>query len=186
MAHLWIWHEPQDNNPNWALVPLKEGIDSFVLTDEREAPVRSWTEPRIISREVLIVRVNQQAGESWVLLSPKKKMIRINGFPALAGIYVLQDQDEILVDGSRFFFSTERLARVEKFPEEDRKQAVMCPRCKMEITSDHYAVQCPNPHCRLWYHQDDELNCWTYSESCSMCGQPTSMKGFYRWTPHAL
>jgi len=47
----------------------------------------------------------------------------------------------------------------------------------------HY-VRCPQ--CGVWHHQSDELPCWVYSSSCSLCDHPTALDAGYRWIPGEL
>jgi Zn finger protein HypA/HybF involved in hydrogenase expression len=118
-----------------------------------------------------------------VLIASAETEVAVNGMPLVAGLRVLVNKDEIHVSSmDSYYFSAERLARVEKFP--DAHQSLFCPRCKQEISSGVVAVRCPA--CGVWHHETDELNCWTYSDGCAMCGHSTEMNGTFRWTPEEL
>jgi hypothetical protein len=106
--------------------------------------------------------------------------VRVNGQPLCTGIRVLQDRDELYVDGlGRAFFSAERRTCVVPFAAAARPAT--CPRCKQVIVEHAAAVQCPQ--CRIWYHQSDELPCWQYAERCALCDQSTAMEAGFRWSP---
>jgi hypothetical protein len=80
------------------------------------------------------------------------------------------------------FYSTERLALVEEFP--GANAPAYCPRCKQAIASGHPAVKCPG--CGVYYHQSNELPCWTYTDVCALCPQSTALDAGYQWSPEAL
>jgi hypothetical protein len=129
-------------------------------------------------RPVTFLRSESGRRESWVLTGAA----RVNGMPLLTGIHVLRDGDEVEVNGVRAFFSAEVLAQVRPLLRGD--ELVFCPRCKQEITTQSAAVQCPQ--CGVWHHQSDDLPCWTYSQRCALCDQPTALDAGYRWTPGKL
>jgi len=126
-----------------------------------------------------LLRRPTPAGDAWVLVG--MPAVRVNGSPLAAGIRVLRDRDELVVGGSRVFFSTESLAAIEPFAGDE---AVSCPRCGLGIPPRSPAVLCP--HCRVYHHQSDELPCWTYTEHCATCDQSTALEAGFRWTPEAL
>ena len=178
MAHLWI---RRDVSEQWTVIPL-EG-EAFTLTADPLQPVRVRRGKDESNGSTVILRRQAPDGESWVLMTAIKTSIRINGTPLPTGIRVLRDRDELWVDSmDRIFFSTESLARVEPFP--GAGQPLFCPRCKQEIVKECPAVKCPQ--CQLWHHQCDDLPCWTYSERCALCDQPTELDAGYRWTPEEL
>ena len=45
------------------------------------------------------------------------------------------------------------------------------------------AVRCPQ--CGIWYHQHDQLPCWTYAPACGFCPQSTALDAGFAWTPEA-
>ena len=184
MAILWLKLE-QGSKPAWAIVPL-EGGDLFDLSpDSQGSPVKRNRKRAPRPKGALLRRTEAgKSKEMWVLLNPENVPVLVNGEPVLTGIRVLRNKDEIRIGGTgrRFYYSTERLARVERFA--GGEPAVFCPRCKREIATGFEAVRCPQ--CQIWHHQSAELNCWTYSSSCSLCDQPTGLDAGYRWTPEAL
>lgn len=176
MAHLWV----RDVSKQWAVTPL-EG-DAFTLTANPLHP--GWVRRNRDESDnpAIILRRQGPDAEIWVLITAIKASVRVNGMPLLTGIHVLRDRDELRVGGvGRVFFSAERLACVEPFP---GAAAVFCPRCKQELTKGCPAVRCPQ--CRVWHHQSEGLPCWTYSERCPLCDQPTELEAGYRWAPEEL
>jgi hypothetical protein len=136
-----------------------------------------------------LLLVRRSAEEEWILIAAPGSNVRLNSISLLIGIRALRDHDEILVHGNagglmRFFFSTEQLVQVEPFPA--MNESSRCPRCKQSILSGDLAVQCPNPRCRIWHHQKEDLPCWSYEPTCAQCGWPTNLNADYRWTPEAL
>lgn len=184
MAILWV-ESGQAAEPAWAIAPL-DGSDLFDLrTDTEASPVKRVRKPTLRPKGAVLRRTQAvKSREMWVLLTPPSVSILVNGAPVLTGIRVLRNKDEIRIAGTgrRFYYSTERLARVETFA--GSELVVFCPRCKREITKGSEAVRCPQ--CQIWHHQSEPLDCWTYSSSCSLCDQPTGLDTGYRWTPEAL
>jgi hypothetical protein len=122
---------------------------------------------------------------TWVLLAPSQSQVRINDTPLENGIRVLANRDAIRVPGlSTIYFSTERLAGVEAFPD---SKHVFCARCKLAISQGDSAVCCPQ--CGVWHHQQgpEGESCWSYAETCALCDQSTDLDtAGFRWTPEGL
>ena len=118
-------------------------------------------------------------GRSWALLCGGASDARVNGQRVALGLRVLRDKDEIAAGPACLFYSTERLCRVEPFPGQDAQ--VRCGRCQQPLAKGTPAVRCPN--CDTWYHQADDLPCWTYTPTCSVCRWPTEMADAYQWHP---
>ncbi len=77
----------------------------------------------------------------------------------------------------------ERLARVEPFP--GIGKTAICPRCQLKLEKEMLSVKCPN--CSVWYHQTEDMPCWTYSEHCAICQQQeTTLDAGYQWTPEDM
>jgi hypothetical protein len=115
-----------------------------------------------------------------VLVAGAEAGMAVNGLPSLTGIHVLADRAEIRVDSAgTFFFSTETLPAIVKFPGAERR--IVCPRCKLAIEAGESAVQCPD--CRVWHHQRDDRACFTYDTKCAACGGSSDLNAGYRWTP---
>ena len=98
-----------------------------------------------------------------VLVSKPDTAVRINGQPMPAGLRVLSDRDEIRVNHERFYFSS----RDPLIVESRQGEAVACPRCSGMIEPGTPAVRC---HCGAWFHQCDEQPCFTYGDTCPLCG----------------
>jgi hypothetical protein len=126
----------------------------------------------------------ENANTTWLLVTPPASAALLNGRPLKTGIRVLADRDAIRLPGGRTrYFSTEALARVETFRDQE---PVSCARCKLPLTAGDDAVACPN--CGIWHHAPtDGESCWTYAETCAaLCGQATDLEAGYRWSPAGL
>jgi hypothetical protein len=124
---------------------------------------------------------NSAGADEWLLITPPG-VVRVNGVLDRVGLRLLQDKDEVHIRGFHpLYFSTERLPQVETFP--GAEHPVHCPRCREVVEPGSAAVCCPGPACRTWYHQRSDRECWTYSDKCSLCGQPTALNVGYRWVP---
>jgi uncharacterized protein YbaR (Trm112 family) len=177
MAHLWV----KNGSELWAVLPLE--ADAFVLTTNPPKPVRNLPGASESVSKVVLLRQLRAEEISWVLVSGCERDVRINGVQLALGVQRVADRDEINIEGlGTLYFSTESLARIEPFP--GAAQDLYCPRCKQAIESGSAAVKCPQ--CRTWYHQTEELPCWSYSETCALCPQTTDLKAGFRWTPEEL
>ena len=181
MAYLWI---PTKDN-EWAVAPLER--EAYALEHGRERPLRRSPQAPEHNGPARLQWAPMGADGAFVLMAPHRQTsVRVNGTPLHAGIRVLRNRDEIRLNGTRMYFSTERLAQVTPFPGADRP--TQCPRCKQPINEGQMAVRCPNPRCGVWHHQSevDELPCWTYTPNCANCGQETELSSGFRWTPEGL
>ncbi|MEE9146353.1 MAG: hypothetical protein V3U27_03045, partial [Candidatus Tectomicrobia bacterium] len=118
------------------------------------------------------------------LLVPRGCTVRVNQTPVVAGLRVLRHRDAIRIGRApAFYFSTERLARVETFPGSD--VTTHCSRCRSEILAGDAVVQCPI--CKTTMHEmpDKKRGCWHFSATC-VCGGPTDFSADYRWHPGDL
>jgi hypothetical protein len=177
MPHLWVRDESAAGD--WLVTPLDGG--AFALPAGAAQP-RARRRPAEAARSTtaLLLRSRLPDGETGLVMGVTAAGVLLNGEPLRTGIRVLADRDELHVDGvGRVFFSTERLARVEPCP--GAEPAVRCVRCKQIIEPGTDAVRCPQ--CGVWYHQSDDLPCWTYTPHCVLCPQPTALETGYRWTP---
>jgi hypothetical protein len=182
VAFLWVFTEA-DGAPNWAVVPLK-GSKQFELNRGDALPVKPLPKKSENLRSTVLQQYQSERQEGWALLAPTCTPIVVNGLQVLAGIKVLQDRDEIRFVGRnrRIFYSTERLVRIEEFA--GSENTIYCPRCKQEIEKGSGVVRCPQ--CDVVHHQTEDLNCWTYSNRCTLCDQQTALDAGYRWTPAGL
>ncbi|MEW6207429.1 MAG: hypothetical protein AB1631_03625 [Acidobacteriota bacterium] len=175
MAHLWLSVEDQI-----AVFPL-DG-EAFSLSTH---PPRRIAAPvcKDALQGIALLKVENPNGALWIVVAGADQTVHINEFPLSLGIRALSDKDRIWVSGvGSFFFSTESLAAVERFPGAEQK--IFCPRCKLEIEEGQSAVKCPQ--CSRWHHQTDEMKCWTYTKHCALCPQMTSLDAGYRWMPEPL
>jgi len=113
-----------------------------------------------------------------MLYAAPEPTVCVNGRRLDLGIHHLAEKDEIRVGPNLMLFSAESLPRVESFPGTGKPR---CPRCRQPIDAGSDAVKCPT--CRVWYHQSEELPCYTYGETCCLCSRPTDLEGGYSWTP---
>jgi hypothetical protein len=174
MAHLWL----QDDAAGWSAFPLGSVAVDIGSKPPRVLNVDSPGDPSRVA--MLVPFSSPNAPPEWALLAGPAAAVSANGQPVRTGIHVLSDRDEIRVKGQpSLFFSTERLARAEPFPGADRE--ILCPRCKQEINKGILAVECPS--CLVWYHQSEELPCYTYAEKCATCSHGTSLDAGFSWTP---
>lgn len=156
MAHLWF-HAPDATS--WSHRPLV-GADAIGNAELSPAATPD--------------------GHAWILIGPPT--VRVNGRALVGlGIRVLRDRDELVVDGERYFFSTETHAAIVAAPAE---RALTCPRCTLPILADTPAVACPQ--CAVWHHQSDEFPCWSYAPECATCRRPTTLEAGWRFDPERL
>jgi hypothetical protein len=177
LAHFWF----RDDEDIWSATPL----------DGRAVDV-SVCPPRILApgfrlgadAPAAVIRAGPAESPVWALLAAAGADVRVNGFEPVAGVAVLQDRDEIRAGPAHpLFFSTETIAHVEEFPGAER--AIFCGRCRQPMLKGQLAVRCPNPSCGIWYHQTEQLPCWTYAPTCAFCPQPTALDAGFAWTPEA-
>jgi hypothetical protein len=136
-----------------------------------------------VDTQAAVVRARAGEAPVWALVEAAGRGdVRINGFPAVAGMRVLQDRDELrMASHEPLFFSSETLAHVEEFPGSERP--IFCGRCRQPMEKGQLAVRCPNPQCGIWYHQTAALPCWTYTPTCAFCPQSTAPDAGYQWMP---
>jgi len=156
-VHLWV-RGPSDDLGDWTATPL-------VGDGGRISP---------------LLDVRRAASGAWVAVGPPA--VHVNGGALDLGIHVLRDRDELRHGAARVFFSTESLPEVASFP--GAEQPVFCPRCQLAILPQSAAVRCPK--CGVWQHLTDDLPCWTYTDHCTLCDQPSALDGGFRWTPEEL
>jgi hypothetical protein len=180
MAVLWVQRQDgQDGSEQWAVASL-DGFDALRLSEDPDRSVRARRGESASAEGALLLRQEELGEETWVLMA---QSARINGLSLDLSMRVLRDKDEISVGGNqRFFYSAERLVCVVPFPGAEHE--VFCPRCQQRVEKDTPAVKCPG--CGAWHHQSDELPCWTYGGTCTLCDQPTALDAGYRWTPEDL
>lgn len=117
-------------------------------------------------------------GTGAALISRPDSGVRVNGYPILAGIHLLSDRDEIRLQNERFYFSSHDPLVVETMDSDP----VACPRCSGSIESGTPAVRC---HCGAWFHQSEEHPCFTYGETCPLCGASSQLDAD-PWDPSTI
>jgi hypothetical protein len=178
MAHLWV---QSGEAVHWAIIEL--ATNAISLSNTSPKPLPAWSTAKESDLGVVLLCGRCRGQDAWIIVAQPGNEVRINGTRVASGMRVLADRDEIRVAGKKsLFFSTERLANVEAFP--GIESTAYCPRCKQAIQLGRPSVKCPG--CGVFYHQDEELPCWRYSETCALCPQATNMDAGFRWTPEEL
>lgn len=170
MAHLWI-----KGTDGWGARKLSGA--ALDLAEVSCNPARAGTAMRPGSAR--LIRADAGGAKTWALVAPIGSCVRVNSHALPAGLCVLADRDEIRIGAETSYFTTETLAAVEKFPGADRP--VFCGRCRQPIVAGALAVCCPG--CGIWYHQDADLPCFTYTEKCAFCGHATALDAGFAWVP---
>ena len=177
MAHLW---NQTESSGEWAFENLERRVLSLPL--QRSAPeAAGGAAPEAATRHPVVCV--PAPDDAWLLITQPGMEVRVNGNRLHLGVRLLRDKDHIHLGMLRhYFFSTEQLAAVTSCPESERP--VFCPRCKLPLITGRPSVQCPA--CATRHHQDDEKPCWTYAQTCAVCGQPTALDMGFQWTPENL
>jgi hypothetical protein len=124
---------------------------------------------------------------SLALLVGQQVAVRVNGWPVIGGIRVLDHKDEITIGAQRMYFSAESQPVVATYRNDGSRRRPRCPICRAEVQDDQQIVCCPG--CSRIYHQTTATAdvqakpCWTYAAECRFCGHPTSMSGEPTWRP---
>lgn len=155
-----------------------EGIAAkLVLSPERGG--------RPARRGAMLGRAEAEPGEtrdaSWLIFAGADTLLRVNGERRTLGVTALHHRDEVQLDAAPpFYFSTERLARVEIHAGDE----LNCPRCAQAIVPTDPCVACPG--CGVRHHQRDDRACWTHTPSCVLCGHTTDLDAGLQWSPEEL
>ncbi len=172
MAHLFI-----NGTTDWLVAPLEQPLYALGAGSEPLLPAGSAAASATAA--AILCRASDAA--RWALLPRRSAGVRVNGRAVIGGLRLLRDKDEIVINDTRLFFSTERLQRVEPYPDLGRPS--VCPRCRTRLEVSLPAVCCPG--CGSWCHARPERPCWTYDRTCPVCSYPTDIDT-YTWTPAAL
>jgi hypothetical protein len=111
----------------------------------------------------------------------------LSGEEVVAGLAVLDHQDEILIDGQRVYYSADGQPEVSIHASADPAARVTCPVCRTAVVAGQAVVVCPR--CSRVHHQIEagdgqrEKRCWTFHAQCHHCGHPTSLDGSGGWRP---
>lgn len=186
MSQLWL-ETPGEEQSRWAVWQLAEDA-YWLLAGGLPCAVHDDGREKRLAGSGMLVRRDLGPEAQWLLLATIGSAIHVNGAPLFVGSKVLRDRDEIVLadrqsgQRRRCFFSTERLARVEPFPQ--TPEASRCPRCQQPIETGTQVVRCPG--CGVYHHQFSRLPCWLYGPRCALCDQATDLNLGYRWTPDEL
>src|SRR5437867_11420705 len=174
MSHLWLRIASAD----WRVLPLE--ADAYALDSLPPRPLSSRASAEDAQDGLtpegathtpadgslppaLLLRSGSGETESWFAIARGAGALVMNGLPLRLAVRALSDRDEIRVPGvGAMFFSTETLARPVPYPGGD--EAVPCLRCRQDLGAGVTAVRCPG--CGAWYHESDQLHCWTYVHHC--------------------
>ncbi len=170
MAHLWM-----KSTDGWDAVKLDGGAFDLVRVASAPPPENDGA-GRATAQ---LVRSDGEGTKIWTLIASAHSSVRVNSRVVPAGIRVLAHGDEIRIGAEARYFSTETLAAIEPFPGADRP--AYCGRCRQPIEIESPGVCCPG--CGIWYHQDAELPCFTYTEKCMICGRATALDAGFTWVP---
>ena len=185
MSHLWIQCNGADladheMGHGWAVLPLSgEAGETIDLSCQPPARTMRGAERELLDPGVILIKSQLDERQNWVLMADSQHAVRVNGGLLSGGLRVRTHKDEIQLSDRSLFFSSERLVEIAPFPGSDHP--VYCPRCQQVLEKGQASVRCPG--CGLYYHQTSETPCWTYSESCAHCPQPTDLEAGFRWIP---
>jgi hypothetical protein len=111
-------------------------------------------------------------GRQWALLA--RNGAKVNGLPCLP-LEILEDRDEVRIDGEHYCFSAQATAAVVSFGPAPRR--IRCARCLGRLAAGDRIVLCPR--CSAHHH----ASCWTYDARCQKCPCPTTHTA---WMPDDL
>lgn len=115
------------------------------------------------------------SGRHWALLTADRAA-SVNGRPCLP-IEILDDRDEVRLDGEHFCLSTQSPADVVAFDAAPNAKKICCAKCLSHLAHGDRIVRCPN--CHSHHH----ASCWSCDSRCLKCGLPTSGA---LWAPDPL
>jgi hypothetical protein len=98
------------------------------------------------------------------LIAAAAARLRVNGYAPLP-VTVLEDRDEIAIDGETFYFGSRAPAAVVSFPAGESEKR--CARCKTRLAAGEAALRCPA--CAAWHHAGARRDCWQYDRICGAC-----------------
>lgn len=176
----YLWHN--SNDKNWIPTEL---TGSAILSNGKIKSVDHPDSLTPLPAVLLYAHRFDTQPTCWILLAAPGSQVGINGEKLDTGIRILADRDAISVVPHRaMYFTTERQAQIEKFTGTEQ---TFCPRCKLEIKPHDLAVCCPR--CLIFHHHKDQdgESCWTYTETCALCDQPTELNSTaFNWSPEDL
>jgi hypothetical protein len=114
-----------------------------------------------------------------VLLARSEARVLVNGEPVL-GVTVLEERDEVFVDGESLLFGAGNVAAPRAFAAEDGAQR--CGRCRRVLHPGDEVVECGR--CSGLHHEgrpaaeEEALLCWSHAPVCGVCQRDRG-----GWTP---
>lgn len=176
----YLWHNANDET--WTPTELTRSV---ILHNGKIEAVEHPESPGMRAKFLVYAHRLESQPLRWILLTTPRSRVSLNGEKLEAGIRILADRDAIcVVPGRAMYFSTERRALIEEYTGSEQ---AFCPRCKLEIKAHDLAVCCPR--CLVFHHHKDQggKSCWTYTETCALCDQPTELNSTeFNWTPEEL
>ncbi|MBN2410578.1 hypothetical protein JXQ31_02725 [candidate division KSB1 bacterium] len=130
----------------------------------------------VVTKLARLMSIQEPGGKivPFIISKPDAGWV-INGLVPFT-LHVLQNKDELRYRDQWLYFTSEDVPSLMNYNGGERK----CPRCKDRLHKDDLVVQCPNPKCRLIYHESDDRKCWSYDSTCT-CGHSTKME--LSWKP---
>lgn len=178
MAYLW----QNENDETWTPTELTR---SAILRNGKIESADNPRSPAALAGILFYAHHFEAQPLRWILLAAPGSRVSLNGENLETGIRILADRDAICVPPCRaMYFSTERRTQVEEYTGIEQ---AFCPRCKLEIKPHDLTVCCPR--CLVFHHhkEQDGESCWTYTETCALCDQPTELNSpAFNWTPGEL
>ena len=174
----------RDDAKDWQVIALSNACVELRSSNPVSRATPQAADP---ARPVLLRLSEPPRDERWTLLCAPVGQVQVNGAPVPTGIRLLADRDSIdLGNGHTLFFSAEKIAEIVPFPND--VPDACCARCKLPIEPGSPAVRCPASECRVWHHASEEKThcCWTYADTCALCGHPTDMDAGLQWSPADL
>jgi hypothetical protein len=184
--HIWRRHDPECHGPEcgWEREEISDTGLSLGCTSAGGLEVAPG-----VSEDAPAVIVPFEENRVWraaLLTRAGRVTCLLNGFPPLAAT-VLEERDELIVDGQVLYFGAHGLAVREHFVAEGTP--ALCPRCKVEIAAGDEVARCPA--CRAVHHEgalaerpEESLRCFSYfGEPCGACRRTVEE---LRWSPEEV
>jgi hypothetical protein len=172
-----LWHS--DNHGEWNPSEFDKG--QIHLSARTLLPLR-----RKSHRSLLISSGTIGNSLEWLLFLPPDSTgqspdVKLNGVTIIAGLVHLNNKDFLRSATAECFFTTQRLQALSTY----EGKAVSCPRCRLQIVEGTRVVVCTQ--CRAVHHQNEEMACWTFAETCTLCSERVDLESrTYGWTPNGL
>jgi len=131
----------------------------------------------VVTKLAKMMSIQEPSGKVFhIIMSKPNARWLLNGLVPFT-LHVLQNKDELRLRNDWLYFTTDDIPHIMKFNGDVKK----CPRCKDKLLKNDPVVQCPNPKCRLVFHESDDRQCWSYNTTC-ICGHSTRLE--LSWQPN--